>query len=218
MEKQAPRENPMTMWWLGIHMFIFFLGGTFSLWKLLHSSGFRDENLFFFLIFIALFAFFYLIKLRFYLSFLPDALVVNGFLDGQKSIPYGDIIKVFIRQTPSQRFLGRCGLLIQFKNPKGVERITIRAFGHSIQIQNWNNPLPGIWGDLVVVPEMKPDDAEKIKDRIIQRVPNVAVEYLGTGYPRYSKFSTALYIINSLVIAFLLLTLVGAALLFLIIR
>lgn len=89
---------------------------------------------------------------------------------------------IYIRQTPLNRLFGLKNIVIELKDAKYWDSATLRAFGFSQK--TFNAGMPGKYGALITIPNVKIDEADKIVD-LLKSKSGVLVKDVGIGYPYY---------------------------------
>ena len=200
-----PKVQIRSLWYLQ-SLTIFIFGFVFFLISAYYSPSMkRWESIIYCLIFLILIVSIIAIKKGFNLIFTKDALEIQELLR-KTSIPYAEIKKISIRQSPWDKFLHMEGLIISFHSPKDEDSVTVKAFGVSF-IDSIGILFPNRYGRYVNIPGLSPQNADALKNTLLKycgdnppEITNITI-----AQPPYTTLSKISYIVNIFLIWILLL-------------
>ena len=171
----------------------FLIGFTFFLAQTYFSQNFDTENILSLLIFLSLIIGIVLSRKNFRLIFGDNSLHIKQ-LGKDLSISYDKVLKIFIRQSPIDKFLRIKSIIVQFNIPSEQEKVQIKAFGKSIT-SVLGLELPGTYGDLLTIPGLSLTRADELKDKFLKYSKKTTsdVVRMGVGYPYYNSLFRAKY-------------------------
>jgi len=115
---------------------------------------------------------------------------------------FSDIGSISVTQTPINKFFGLKNIIIELKDPKEWESVSIKAFGSSIK--TFNAGMPGKYGGLVTIPSVSIKEADKIINELRLKS-GAPVSDLGIGYPYHDSSVRLSYILVYCLLAVVLL-------------